>query len=202
MKLSTAYVGRCGWDIDVVWSGLGGQCEHSPAWGSWIAGSLVRLILTAAVLVSGSFTGWACTATEPPLADRIPCCLLQVHGHTTPFAPKTRVRDLSPLRCLVPVSVDRDHGIIAQLPANGDGVELHPARLVRCRQSGVPSSRAVRERQRRRDAHFAKLAVANYGGRRVSIGIEGRSPRCICAGPPLSRVTPGAHCALPIAVLI
>ena len=43
--------GRCYWDIDVVWSGLGGQCDDSPAWGFWLAGSLVRLILTAGILV-------------------------------------------------------------------------------------------------------------------------------------------------------
>ena len=47
--------GRCYWDIDVVWSGLGGQCSNSPAWGFWLAGSLVRLVLTAGVLVGFSF---------------------------------------------------------------------------------------------------------------------------------------------------
>ena len=45
--------GRCHWDIDVVWTGFGGVCEHGPEWGFWLAGSLVRLLLTAALVVSG-----------------------------------------------------------------------------------------------------------------------------------------------------
>ncbi|KAL7278722.1 hypothetical protein ACG7TL_007725 [Trametes sanguinea] len=48
--------GRCHWDIDVVWSGLGGQCDPSPAWGYWLAGSLVRLIFTALIIVSALST--------------------------------------------------------------------------------------------------------------------------------------------------
>ena len=44
--------GRCHWDIDVVWTGFGGVCTDAPAWGFWLAGSLIRLLLTVALVVS------------------------------------------------------------------------------------------------------------------------------------------------------
>jgi hypothetical protein len=44
--------GRCHWSPDVVWVGVGGQCApHAPAWGVWLAAAILRLILTAVVLV-------------------------------------------------------------------------------------------------------------------------------------------------------
>lgn len=46
--------GRCHWDIDVLWTGTGFECDvnHAVSWGAWLAGSVVRLIFTAVVLVS------------------------------------------------------------------------------------------------------------------------------------------------------
>ena len=44
-------VRRCRWDIDVFWSGLGSQCNAARSWAEWLAGSLVRLVLTLAILV-------------------------------------------------------------------------------------------------------------------------------------------------------
>lgn len=51
---SNTIEGRCHWDIDVAWSGTGLQCSSRDAvlWGFWLAGSVVRLVLTAVVLVS------------------------------------------------------------------------------------------------------------------------------------------------------
>ena len=46
--------GRCHWDVDVVWTGFGGVCQHAPAFGAWLAGALVRLVLTVGVVVSRS----------------------------------------------------------------------------------------------------------------------------------------------------
>ena len=50
--------GRCHWNLDVVWVGMGGQCvPDAPAWGVWLAAAISRLILTAIVLVSLLLTG-------------------------------------------------------------------------------------------------------------------------------------------------
>jgi hypothetical protein len=44
--------GRCHWNLDVVWTGVGGQCAvHAPAWGVWLAAAISRLVLTVAILV-------------------------------------------------------------------------------------------------------------------------------------------------------
>ena len=49
----TSIQGRCHWDVDVAWSGTGRRCSPStsPAWGYWLAGAALRLLLTIAVLV-------------------------------------------------------------------------------------------------------------------------------------------------------
>lgn len=44
--------GRCRWDIDVVWSGVGLVCERSPSFASWIGGAASRLCITGAILVT------------------------------------------------------------------------------------------------------------------------------------------------------
>ncbi|RPD77216.1 hypothetical protein L226DRAFT_533220 [Lentinus tigrinus ALCF2SS1-7] len=62
--------GRCLWDIDVVWSGLGSECDHSPAWGYWIAGSVVRLILTAAFLIAYHAVSYKYMVTRRPSRRR------------------------------------------------------------------------------------------------------------------------------------
>ena len=43
--------GRCGWDIDVVWSGVGLVCDRSPSFASWLGGALSRLCITSLILV-------------------------------------------------------------------------------------------------------------------------------------------------------
>ncbi|KAI0292989.1 hypothetical protein B0F90DRAFT_1822484 [Multifurca ochricompacta] len=44
--------GRCHWDLDVVWMGVGRQCTaHAPAWGVWLAAAISRLALTVTVLI-------------------------------------------------------------------------------------------------------------------------------------------------------
>ncbi|KAI0946294.1 hypothetical protein AcV7_010309 [Taiwanofungus camphoratus] len=65
-------LGRCHWDIDVVWSGTGRRCDtsHSPAWGYWIAGSVVRVILTLIVLVIYHFTSYQYDVTRQPSRRR------------------------------------------------------------------------------------------------------------------------------------
>lgn len=45
--------GRCKWEADVVWSGIGGECaDHGVPWAWWLVGALVRAGLTIAVIVS------------------------------------------------------------------------------------------------------------------------------------------------------
>ena len=44
--------GRCHWNVDVVWVGVGGQCaSHAPAFGVWLTAAILRLVLTVLVLV-------------------------------------------------------------------------------------------------------------------------------------------------------
>jgi hypothetical protein len=45
--------GRCRWDIDILWSGNGFACDAKRAvpWGYLLAGSVVRLALTASIIV-------------------------------------------------------------------------------------------------------------------------------------------------------
>ena len=44
--------GRCHWNLDVVWVGIGGQCaDHAPAFGVWLTAAILRLVLTVCVLV-------------------------------------------------------------------------------------------------------------------------------------------------------
>jgi hypothetical protein len=44
--------GRCKWDIDVVWTGIGHHCDSHPVpWGAFIAAASVRLALTLVALV-------------------------------------------------------------------------------------------------------------------------------------------------------
>ncbi|KAI0830298.1 hypothetical protein BC628DRAFT_1313857 [Trametes gibbosa] len=62
--------GRCHWDIDVVWSGLGGQCDHSPAWGTWLAGAVVRLLLTAAIIIAYHAVSYKYLVTRQPSRRR------------------------------------------------------------------------------------------------------------------------------------
>ena len=49
--------GRCHWDIDVVWSGSTLGCGRSTAiaWGYWVTGAVVRLVITSLILVRGRY---------------------------------------------------------------------------------------------------------------------------------------------------
>lgn len=50
----TTLRGRCRWDIDVVWSGVGLICDRSPSFASWLSGAVSRLCITSMVLVRPS----------------------------------------------------------------------------------------------------------------------------------------------------
>ena len=46
------FVGRCHWDIDVVWSASRSRCGNAaPGWGVWLAAAIVRLIATLIIIV-------------------------------------------------------------------------------------------------------------------------------------------------------
>ena len=46
------FLGRCRWDIDVVWSASRGHCRNAtPVWGTWLAAAITRLIITLIVIV-------------------------------------------------------------------------------------------------------------------------------------------------------
>ncbi|TFK48217.1 hypothetical protein OE88DRAFT_559700 [Heliocybe sulcata] len=42
---------NCPWDVDVLWAGNGGNCDETrkASWGAWLAGAIVRLVLTIAI---------------------------------------------------------------------------------------------------------------------------------------------------------
>ncbi|EMD30901.1 hypothetical protein CERSUDRAFT_120243 [Gelatoporia subvermispora B] len=62
--------GRCQWDIDVVWSGEGEQCGGAPAWGFWLVGALVRLLLTLVILVAYHVASHKYAATRRPFRHK------------------------------------------------------------------------------------------------------------------------------------
>ncbi|CDO68745.1 hypothetical protein BN946_scf184989.g11 [Trametes cinnabarina] len=80
--------GRCHWDIDVVWSGLGGQCASSPAWGYWFAGSLVRLILTALIIIAHHAVSYKYMVTRQPSRRRH----TSIFRHSTASFPTASMR--------------------------------------------------------------------------------------------------------------
>ncbi|KAH9837739.1 uncharacterized protein C8Q71DRAFT_754228 [Rhodofomes roseus] len=69
-NLINTLVHRCRWDIDVFWSGLGSQCNVSPSWAEWLAGSVVRLVLTLAVLIAYHLTAYHYDITLQPSRRR------------------------------------------------------------------------------------------------------------------------------------
>ncbi|TFK92158.1 hypothetical protein K466DRAFT_643503 [Polyporus arcularius HHB13444] len=81
--------GRCRWDIDVVWSGLGGECGDSPAWGYWVAGSLMRLILTAVFLIAYHAVSYKYMVTRRPSRRRHASAIFRhsAASFPTPFRP-------------------------------------------------------------------------------------------------------------------
>jgi len=48
----TTLRGRCHWDIDVVWSGVGLVCDRSPSFASWLSGAVSRLCITSLVIAT------------------------------------------------------------------------------------------------------------------------------------------------------
>ncbi|KAH9920823.1 uncharacterized protein BXZ73DRAFT_91857 [Epithele typhae] len=62
--------GRCHWDIDVVWSGFGGVCDDSPAFGFWLVGAIVRLLLTLALVLAYHVVSYKYMVTRRPSRRR------------------------------------------------------------------------------------------------------------------------------------
>ncbi|EIN05172.1 hypothetical protein PUNSTDRAFT_122501 [Punctularia strigosozonata HHB-11173 SS5] len=50
--LGESLEGRCNWDLDVVWTGVGHTCQAGAAtgWGVWLVLAVVRMVLTLGVL--------------------------------------------------------------------------------------------------------------------------------------------------------
>lgn len=66
-------VGQCRWDIDVVWGGRSGQCPEGPAkWGGWLAGAIVRFILTLLFSVSETYSSGVKYTLRSTLSDCLP----------------------------------------------------------------------------------------------------------------------------------
>ncbi|KAG8908235.1 hypothetical protein FRB99_008300 [Tulasnella sp. 403] len=57
-RSTMSLVGRCHWDVDVVWDGRSGQCDPGVSWGAWLAGTLVRFLLTLAASVALHCFSW------------------------------------------------------------------------------------------------------------------------------------------------
>ncbi|GJE88987.1 hypothetical protein PsYK624_050760 [Phanerochaete sordida] len=90
--------GRCHWDIDVVWTGTGLQCSGSNAvaWGSWLAGSIVRLVLTALILVTYHGVSHRYLATRAPRRRRG----ARTHSHSMAFGARAETLNSSSTRSL------------------------------------------------------------------------------------------------------
>jgi hypothetical protein len=67
--------GRCRWDIDVVWSGVGLICDRSPSFASWVGSAVSRLSITSMVLVRLSdCIRPVCSASRHVYRADIPSC--------------------------------------------------------------------------------------------------------------------------------
>lgn len=91
--------GRCSWDIDVAWSGTGGQCTTGRAkgWGFYLGGAVFRLLLTFTAVVRRPFiictipAGADIRVTDGlslPLLQIYPCketCSSQAWPHSSPL---------------------------------------------------------------------------------------------------------------------
>lgn len=74
----TVVGGRCLWDIDVLWSITGRACEPSRtiSWGYWLTGAIIRLAITAAILVCAACFLCALPADHRAASLRIISCRL------------------------------------------------------------------------------------------------------------------------------
>lgn len=88
--------GRCHWDIDILWTGTGFECDVKDAvsWGAWLAGSVVRLVLTALVLVSIHLSNGLEDADDYT-PGRLPCCIIQLRCHQDAIPPLVCTHSLS-----------------------------------------------------------------------------------------------------------
>ncbi|KAH9943904.1 hypothetical protein B0H21DRAFT_747516 [Amylocystis lapponica] len=107
----TAIAGRCHWDIDVVWSSLGARCAASPAWGFWVAGSLVRMLITFAFLAAYHLISYTYDVTRQP-SRRKHGLLRPRSAHSFPSATNTSLssrsfRNMMASSASVPVSITR-----------------------------------------------------------------------------------------------
>ncbi|TBU30977.1 hypothetical protein BD311DRAFT_689927 [Dichomitus squalens] len=120
--------GRCHWEIDLVWSGYGGQCQDSPAWGFWLTGSLVRLILTAGVLATYHAVSYQYMVTRRPSRRRHTSSIFRHSAASFPShstATTASSRSFRPLSTTsvstVPVSSPLAAGSHTSLPRNSSG---------------------------------------------------------------------------------
>ncbi|EKM52381.1 uncharacterized protein PHACADRAFT_176385 [Phanerochaete carnosa HHB-10118-sp] len=74
--------GRCHGDIDILWTGTGLQCSgsHAVVWGAWLAGSIVRLVLTALTLLTYHILSYRYLTARAPRHRR------SERAHTHPMA--------------------------------------------------------------------------------------------------------------------
>ncbi|KAI0758918.1 hypothetical protein C8Q74DRAFT_1300772 [Fomes fomentarius] len=92
--------GRCHWDIDVVWAGLGGQCDQATPWGFWLAGSIVRLVLTAAIVIAYHAVSYKYMVTRRPSRRRHP----SIFRHSAASFPSTSIQTTASSRSFRPMA--------------------------------------------------------------------------------------------------
>ncbi|KIP03030.1 hypothetical protein PHLGIDRAFT_130393 [Phlebiopsis gigantea 11061_1 CR5-6] len=137
--------GRCHWDIDVLWTGTGFECDVNDAvpWGSWLAGSVIRLFLTAGVIIASHAVSYSYLVTRMPsrrLSGR-------THSHSVSYNSAAGVLSTHSSRSLVtmastvtsPVSA---HPIVGQVSYGSDSDFTH--------ESGFSAASSSRPRKLRR----------------------------------------------------
>lgn len=119
--------GRCHWDIDVLWTGTGFECDvnHSVSWGSWLAGSVIRLLLTVGVIVSLRHSSLLQSVTYSS-QGRISRCIVQLSCHQDAFSPPQRANPL-PLRLLQLCRWRAQHSFVQKFSHHG--LHGHHARI-------------------------------------------------------------------------
>ncbi|EIW56467.1 uncharacterized protein TRAVEDRAFT_65689 [Trametes versicolor FP-101664 SS1] len=166
--------GRCHWDIDVVWSGIGGQCDPSPAWGYWLAGALIRLLVTGVILIAYHAVSYKYIVTRQPSRRRH----TSIFRHSTSSfpPPSTRTGTTASSRSFHPVNTATTASSTTA-PVSAEGSQSPPAmrdRAVSLTNSEPRALRSARSRIMSQDVSPAGSKVIRRAVSATALKPSGR----------------------------
>ncbi|OJT11186.1 hypothetical protein TRAPUB_12293 [Trametes pubescens] len=166
--------GRCHWDIDVVWSGIGGQCDSSPAWGYWFAGALIRLLVTAVILIAYHAVSYKYIVTRQPSRRRHTSIFRYSAASFPP--PSTRTGTTASSRSFHPVNTATTASS-TPAPVSAEGSQSPPAmrdRAVSLTNSEPRALRSARSRIMSQDVSPAGSKVIRRAVSATALKPSGR----------------------------